>query len=148
MICQLLIWSVLYVHCEELSTIQPFIYEDNMKTGLAKVNFFTKKEWSYVGCMKHCQKMGGRSPPWRTKKEQNDMKGMLADLRAFPPFPQNLFLSVTRGEGKYDPMKLEHWPKNISAKKGLWRDYYTGQNLENYNETILQLCSSPSGKFQ
>ena len=139
MICQLVIWSVLYVHCEELSTIQPFIYEDNMKTGLAKVNFFTKKEWSYVGCMKHCQKMGGRSPPWRTKKEQNDMKGMLADLRSFPPFPQNLFLSVTRGEGKYDPMKLEHWPKNISAKKGLWRDYYTGQNLENYNETILQL---------
>ena len=134
----LIISSVLNIQCEDPATQQPFIYYGN---GVAKVNFFTKKEWSYVGCMKHCQKMGGRSPPVRTKEELDEMKGMLADLRAFTPFPDELFLSVTRGEVhddfNSDYMTLEHWPKNVSreAKDGLWRDYYTGQELENYNET-------------
>ena len=107
------------------------------KYGLAKVNFFSKEERLYVGCMKHCQKMGGRSPPVRNKTELDDMKGMLADLRTFPPFPKSLFLSVTGSTGNeiFGDMTLEHWPKDIrEAKDGLWRDYYTGEKLENYNE--------------
>ena len=137
----LTIWSVLNVQCENLFTKQPFIYEE--WNDLAKVNFFTKKQWSYVGCMKFCQKMGGRSPPVRTREELDAMAGMLIDLRAFPPFSDeyyspNIFLSVTRGEedDTYGHMTLEHWPKDVrKAKDGLWRDYYTGEELENYNET-------------
>ena len=82
--CLLVIWSALNVQCEELVSKQPFIYNIN---DIAKVNFFTKDAWSYVGCMKFCQKLGGRSPPVRTKEELDEMKGMLADLRAFPPYP-------------------------------------------------------------
>ena len=118
-----MIWSVLDVQCEEIVTKQPFIYD---KYGLAKVNFFTREKWSYVGCMKFCQTMGGRSPPVRTKEELDEMKGVLANLRAVTPFPKKLFLSVTRGEedGTFGRMTLEHWPKNITeAKDGLWRDY-------------------------
>ena len=88
----LILLSLLNVHCEELATRQPFIYDKN---GLARVNFFAKKELTYVGCMVHCQNMGGRSPPVRTKKELGDMKGILEDLSAFPSFPEKLFLSVT-----------------------------------------------------
>ena len=120
---------VLNVHCEDLVTKQPYIYD---RYGLAKVNFFTREKWSYVGCMKFCQNMGGRAPPVRTKKEQYDMKGMLKNLRAFPPFPKELFLSVTSGEvdDTFDLLKLEHWPQDIlEAKDGLWRDYYTGEKL-------------------
>ena len=93
----LIISSVLNVQCEELATKQPFIYEEVNGRDLAKVNFFTRKEWSYVGCMKFCQNMGGRSPPVRTKKELDELKGMLADLAAFLPKPERLFLSVTDG---------------------------------------------------
>ena len=127
-----MIWSFSNVQCENSFTKQSFIY--NSWNGLANVNFFAKKEWSYVGCMKFCQKLGGRSPPVRTEKELDDMKGMLADLREFPPFPESLFLSVARG-GNND-VALKHWPQHLrEAKDGLWRDYYTGENLENYNKT-------------
>ena len=85
----------------------------------------------------------------RTKKELDDMKGMFLDLRAFPPFPDGMFLSVTSGEvdSDFDHITLEHWPKNISeSNDGFWRDYYTGEKLEkklekkleNYNETRLE----------
>ena len=83
--------------------------------------------------------MGGRSPPVRNKTELNEMVGMLENLRVFPSFPENLFLSVTSGEVNIPPfeeMTLEHWPKDIrDAKNQSWRDYYTGEKLENYNET-------------
>ena len=95
--CLFIIWSSLNVQCEEIATGQPFIYN---RYGHALVNFFTRKEWSYVGCMKHCQNMGGRSPSVRRKRDVDLMKAMLANLRAFPPFPKYLFLSVTRGESR------------------------------------------------
>ena len=74
----------------------------------------------------------------RNKTEQGEMVGMLEDLRAFPHFPKELFLSVTGGEvdDADDQLTLEHWPKDIrEGKDGLWRDFYTGEELENYNET-------------
>ena len=139
-LCLLVILSpFLNVQCEELVSNaypwpqdQEFIYARN---GLAKVNFFHLKE-TYVGCMKHCRIMGGRSPPVKTKKDLDDMKGMLADLRAFSASNySNLYLSVTCGEGNDDRLQhqsLEHWPKDIlEAKDALWRDYYTGEELEN-----------------
>ena len=137
----LMSWFVLEVQCEEYTVKQPVIYDEN---GLAKVNFFTKKEWSTVGCMKHCQKIGGRSPPVRTLTELNEMKGMLKDLRAFSPSPHKLFLSVTREvvSNPDETLKLKQWPK---AQDDSWKDYYTGEMLENYNETwTCLLYTSPS----
>merc|ERR1712218_468012 len=99
-LCLLVIWSALNVQCEDYATRferhakQHFIYDGN---GVAKMNFFTRERWTYVRCMKFCQKMGGRSPPVRNKTEQGEMVGMLEDLRAFPHFPKELFLSVTGG---------------------------------------------------
>merc|ERR1712218_320763 len=94
-ICLLTIWSAFNVQCEELITRQSFIYD---RRGNAKVNFFTREKWSHVGCMKFCQNMGGRSPPVRTKEELDEMKGILANLRALPPFPMSLFFSASRGK--------------------------------------------------
>ena len=28
--------------------------------------------------------------------------------------------------------KLDHWPSGVNAKEGVWRDFYTGEQLENY----------------
>ena len=124
------------VQCEESWTPkQPSIFADN---GLAKVNFFSRKEWSYVGCMKFCEKLGGRSPPVRSLQELDEMKGVLNDLTAVSPSPQKLFLAVTRGQvnNSIETLTLEHWPNNIiKTEEELWRDYYTGDQLENYNET-------------
>ena len=135
LIIHFLIWAFVKVQCEETGTSdQPSIFANN---GLAKVNFFTRKEWSYVGCMKFCKKLGGRSPPVRGLQELDEMRGVLNDLSAVSPSPHKLFLAVTRGEvnNAIETLTLEHWPNNITQTKELWRDYYTGDQLENYNET-------------
>ena len=31
-------------------------------------------------------------------------------------------------------MKLDHWPEGVEAEEGVWRDYYTGEQLENYTK--------------
>ena len=124
-LCLFMIWSVLNVEYYELSKKQPFIYDHH---GVAKVNFFPKKEFTPVGCMKFCQSMGGRSPPLRTNEELNETYAMFADLMEFSPSPRFMFLSVTRGESDdaKDHLTLDHWPENVREEKdGLWRDYYT-----------------------
>ena len=114
--CSLLIYLIAAseVKSEENTSNQTFIYSQ----GLAKVNFYTKKEWSYVGCMEHCKKLGGRAPPVRTLQESAEMEGMVNDLLAFTPSPDLLYLSVTRGKPiirddgseSDDTLPFEHWP--------------------------------------
>ena len=146
--CSFLIYLIAAckVQSEENTSKQTFIYSQ----GLAKVNFYTKKEWSYVGCMEHCKKLGGRSPPVRTLQEWLDMEGLVNDLLAFTPSPDLLFLSVTRGKPKLGDngfesdvtLPFEHWPQDITeSDMGVWRDYYTGAPLENYNRTRAQFGS-------
>ena len=146
--CSFLIYLIAAskVQSEENTSKQSFIYLQ----GLAKVNFYTKKEWSYVGCMEHCKKLGGRAPPVRTLQEWRQMEGMVNDLLAFTPSPDLLYLSETRGKPiiresgfeSDDTLPFEHWPQDIAeSDMGVWRDYYTGEPLENYNRTRAQFGS-------
>ena len=72
------------------------------------------------------------------------MEGILEDLEGSTPLPETFYLPVTRGDldggfefmGIPDTLTLEHWPQEIrKAKEGIWRDYYTGEQLENFNQT-------------
>ena len=105
-----------------------------------KVNFFTKRFWTYVDCMNHCKKLGGRSPPVRTLQEWNEMELLMGEVMAHTPSPDLTFLSAIRGDSNNgsNALSLEHWPKEIRNAEGGWRDYYTGEQLENYNMTWAQ----------
>ena len=41
-----------------------------------------------------------------------------------------------------DGQPLPHWPRNTDVLKGVWRNYYTGEKLEDYPKPFL-----PSNKF-
>ena len=105
-----------------------------------KVNFFTKRFWTYVDCMNHCKKLGGRSPPLRTLQEWNEIELLMDEVMAHTPSPDLTFLSAIRGESNNGSniLSLAHWPKEIRKALGGWRDYYTGEQLENYNMTWAQ----------
>ena len=134
LISLVMVLTVSKLQCQALKSEQPFIYQN---FGRARVNFFIKQEWSNAGCMEHCQKLGSRSPPVRTLQEWRVVEGMVKDLVKFTPSPTGLYLPVTRGEvnDERETFLLKHWPKDIRKEQGQWRDYYTGQQLENYNKT-------------
>ena len=84
-------------------------------------------------CMKHCQKLGGRSPPVGTALEwadlQEELKAITNRTRSFG----NMWLSSTIGEGSDGSVgRLNHWPENIVPTPGVWRDYYTGEPSESF----------------
>ena len=122
------------VQCGDLNSKQPFIYDPYDD---AKINFFYKYIWSHLGCMEHCRKLGGRSPPIRNLTEWLEMEGVLKDLVAYAPSPGGIYLSIIGGgefDDELDSFTLEHWPKDIvGPKQGAWRDYYTGEVVEKYN---------------
>ena len=45
-----------------------------------------------------------------------------------------IWLSATEGDIGDELGKLDHWPEGVEAKEGVWRDYYTGEQLENYTK--------------
>ena len=48
--------------------------------------------------------------------------------------PSWIWLSATEGDGGLKLGELDHWPKGVRAKEGVWRDYYTGEELDNYRK--------------
>ena len=48
--------------------------------------------------------------------------------------PQILWLSATEGDKNKNLSRLDHWPEDVEAVEGVWRDYYTGEKLENYTK--------------
>ena len=108
----------------------------------AQINVFLMNEWHYQSdCMKHCEKLGGRCPSVKTEME---WENLLKEVKLVSPdpskLPEAIWLSATEGdigfqlgiESKLG--KLDHWPKGVEAKEGVWRDYYTGEQLENYTK--------------
>ena len=104
------------------------------------MNVFPMNEGHYHrDCMDLCKKLGGRSPPVKTKVE---WENFLKQLKAVSPdpsrLPKNIWLSATEGDiGGDTGFKLgdlDHWPESTKAKEGVWRDYYTGVELENYTK--------------
>ena len=50
------------------------------------------------------------------------------------PCKSGLFLSVTEGDVDNELTKPDHWPEKVEPKEGVWRDYYTGEQLGNYSK--------------
>ena len=86
--------------------------------------------------MRHCEKLGGRSPPVRTWEEWQMLHDEVQQLRIDPVvFAQmNIWLSATEGDKDSMLSRLDHWPEGIEAIEGVWRDYYTGEELDNYTK--------------
>ena len=43
-----------------------------------------------------------------------------------------LWLSATEGDNNLKLSRLSNWPKGIEAEEGVWRDHYSGEQLDNY----------------
>ena len=108
--------------------------------------FPANKSRSIFGCMDHCKKLGGLSPSVKTKKE---WESFLEEMEALSPdplrLPKNIWMSATEGiddEWEVGDVWNElgepsHWPEGVNATnatEGIWRDYYSGQPLENYTK--------------
>ena len=70
---------------------------------------------SYSFCMDHCKKLGGRSPPLRTKTE---WENLLREMKAVSPDPRRLptkiWLSATEGDVGLGE-QLDHGPEGTEA---------------------------------
>ena len=100
----------------------------------AKMNVFPiNEDHHYSDCMKHCEKLKGRSP---SVKKMKEWENVLKEVKAVSPDPTKLpnlmWLSATEGDIGGELGKLDHWPEGVEAEEGVWRDYYTGEKLENY----------------
>ena len=103
-------------------------------------------------CMKHCQKLWGRSPSVQTEKgwemimrEVIDIAGNKSNIKTLP----KIRLSATDGEEDWEVpfSRLSHWNETetlgnetvkLEAKKGIWRDYYTGARLDNFTKPWMK----------
>ena len=86
-------------------------------------------------CMNLCQKLGGRSPPVRTLHEWQEF---VQEVETVSPFMSNyshpIWLSATEGGEGMELGRLSHWTKDVRSQEGVWRDYNTGRELENYSK--------------
>ena len=102
----------------------------------SKMHIFPSMEpnWQQE-CMEHCTKLGGRSPPVRTHAE---WRFLYEEVSVIIPDPTkqsfSIWLSATEGDIEEHLGEPDHWPEGISAKEGVWRDYYTGEQLKNYSK--------------
>ena len=97
-----------------------------------------KKYWQSE-CMNHCKKLGGRSPSVKTK---TGWENLLREVKALSPDPSKLpgyiWLSATEGDIGGELERLDHWPEDVEAQEGVWRDFYTGEQLENYTKPWME----------
>ena len=111
----------------------------------SKINVFPMNgEHYHIDCMRNCKKLGGRSPSVKTNK---DWTNLLKEVKSLSPdpskLPDDIWLSATEGDVGYklrsdDKLgKLDHWPEGVEAEEGVWRDYYTGEQLGNYTKPWL-----------
>ena len=59
---------------------------------------------------------------------KNELKTVVPDFEDFI-----FWLSVTQGKLVDNKLlSFDHWPKNLEVRVGVWRDYYTGERMEEY----------------
>ena len=93
----------------------------------SRVTVFASKFESFFDCVEHCQKLGGRCPSLRTINEINELD--LLSWEIYDDFI--LWLSITQGKMVDNKLvNFDHWPKDVEAGIKVWRDYYTGHELE------------------
>ena len=83
-------------------------------------------------CMQLCEKLRGRSPSVRTYE---DWEVFVEELRFLGALSiEYLWLSATEGDQGLKLYSPDHWPKGTEAMEGVWRDYYTGEELANFTK--------------
>ena len=102
----------------------------------AKMNVFPiKVQHRHSECMRHCEKLRGRSPSVKTETE---WEYLWKEIKLLSPdslrLQKDIWLSVTEGDVDNELAKLDHWPEKVEPKEGVWRDYYTGEQLGNYSK--------------
>ena len=115
----------------------------------SQVQVFTAGFKWHHECMHHCQKIsGGRSPPVTTKGEWENLTreiDLITQNRSNFPF---MWLSATEGDVDQNLAKLGHWPETelvnnetlkLEAVETIWRDFYTGQRLDNWTKPYKSL---------
>lgn len=103
----------------------------------SRVQVFPFKDWHWQHqCMDHCQKLGsGKSPPVGTLQE---WQALVREVQAITPdnnttlLPPWVWLSATEGDIEKTLGRPEHWSENVDVEESVWRDYYTGIELDNY----------------
>ena len=92
------------------------------------------KHWQ-SHCMQHCQKLGGRSPSVKTLEEWHIVHKEIEHIRNdHKHLPSRLWLSATEGDKKNMLSRLDQWPEGRNAVESVWRDFYTGDQLDNYTK--------------
>ena len=86
--------------------------------------------WSFLDCMAHCKKLGTRYPPLSS---YDDVVNLAIDLSDDVSY---VWLPVTDGVKSKGLKRPDHWAESILAKPGVWRDFYTGEQI---NTTDLEL---------
>ena len=108
-----------------------------MRRSRRLIVFSMDKGHYHSNCMDLCRNLGGRSPSLMTKVE---WKNFVKELKYVNPDPSlvGLWLSATEGDistdSGYKIGSPDHWPEGTKAEEGVWRDYYTGKELENYTK--------------
>ena len=90
-------------------------------------------------CMQHCEKLGGQSPSVKTYQEWQTFSEEIQLIQVDPlRLPRSLWISATEGSIPGDITgilaRLDHWPEAIEAEETIWRDFYTGEKLDNYTK--------------
>ena len=104
----------------------------------AKANldvFPMSKEHHHRDCMEHCEKLGGQSPSVNSKRAWENILKEVQHISSDPSkLPDRIWLSATEGDIGNQLGELEHWPEGEGASEGVWRDFYTGEQLENFTK--------------
>ena len=110
----------------------------------SQVQVFTADFEYHHGCMEHCEKISaGRSPSVNTEEEWKNLImeiDLITQDRSLLPW---MWLSATEGDNNQKLARLDHWPetelvnnqtRKLEAVETVWRDFYTGQRLENWTK--------------
>ena len=121
----------------------------------SQVKMFMANFQKHEDCMHHCKKIRGRSPSVNTEDcwEHFSMEVDLItpDISDLPP----MWLSATEGDKGGFLGSLDHWPETeivdnetieLKAEETIWRDYYTGQRLDNWTKPYGYLEDTIFGK--
>ena len=97
--------------------------------------------------MWHCKKIGnGRSPPVITEEESKNLTLEIDLITQDRSIFSWIWLSATEGDKNEKLARLDHWPetelvnnqtKKLEAVETVWRDFYTGQRLDNWKRPFL-----------
>ena len=82
---------------------------------------------SATACMEHCKKLGSRSPPVRTLQEWQNLTKEIHFLTANK---ENIDFWLA--------IRFDNKTKDEQSSGGVWRDYYTGERLDNFTKPWMK----------